>query len=298
MEKRKSPKTVFRKRMVKGVFWTMMGYVVFASTFALFRPNPIAPVQAQVQEQKPVNPATAPGVGSFADNLACEYFLWSNDPKALEARKKRLAPYLIDGMDPKAGLGIEGLASSSKLIKSQVWKIEETGTNQAKVTLRVQYNLTENGKTSYRINYFVVPVASDGQSFVVYDIPYFVPVPKKPAIQLDPKKPSADLIHDSTLTPAISNFLDSFFKVYATGKPEEITYFTKIEPIQGLQGTLDYMTVKKVEVYPTPQSDVYDVHTQVTFTDKGMKTKFHYPFVLKIQKENERWFVIDLKNEQ
>ncbi|WP_134704948.1 conjugal transfer protein [Ammoniphilus sp. YIM 78166] len=298
MEKRKYPRTVLRKRIVKIVFWTMTGYVVIASTFALIRPTSPTPVQAQVQEQKPMNPATGPGVGSFANNLAYEYFLWNKDPKVLEERKKRLAPYLMEGIDPQAGLGIEGLDSSSKLMKSQVWDIEETGPNQAKVTLRVQYTLTENNQPAYKIKYFVVPITSDGKSFVVYDIPYFVPTPKKPEIQPEPEKASADIIHDSTLTTAISNFLDSFFKVYATGKPEEITYFSKINTIEGLHGTLDFVTVKKVEVYPTKQSDVYEIHTQVTFAEKGMKTKFHTPFVLKLQKEKERWFVMDLKHEE
>ncbi len=297
MEKRKLPPTVFRKRFIKGVFWILAGYVVVASTYSLVRPTPPAPVYAQVAEVKPVNPATAPGVGSFADNFAYEYFLWNPDPQAMEQRKKRLAPYLITGMDPHAGLGIEGLDSSSKLIKSQVWNIEETGHNRAKVTLRIQYTLNENDQLLYQIKYFVVPIASDGQSFVVYDIPYFVPAPQKPEIQPEPLKSSADIIHDPTLTPAISNFLDSFFKVYASGKPEEITYFSKIQPIQGLQGTLDYVTVKKVEIYPTPQSGVVEVHTQVTFADKGRKTKFHYPYVLNIQKENERWFVIGLEHD-
>lgn len=288
MAKHNMPRRLTMKRVSIIIFWLFMLYVAFAATIALSRSNPPIDIEALKPSS---NLAMTTGAESFANNFASQYFSWSPENRGIEDCKKRLEPYLADSLDVQAGLNTRELVSSSKLVKSQVWKTIETGENQAEITLRVQY-VTSLGKSSQtQLKYFVVPVVAQEDNFLVYEVPRFIKPPNSIEFKAQPRE-QYSTVNDSKLVKEIGAFIESFFKIYASGTPEEINYFSRAE-IDGLQKVLEYTKLERYSVHPTDDTDRFHVMAEVTFSDHKDKSQFTYPFQLYIKKEAERWYVTD-----
>ena len=78
MQKRTYPKTIFRKKVFKGLFWTGFVLVFFLSVVAIVRVSNFDTDQAEAKqiqpEEKKVNYAISEGAQSFAQNFARELF--------------------------------------------------------------------------------------------------------------------------------------------------------------------------------------------------------------------------------
>lgn len=336
MKKREYPKTVFRKKLIKSVFWLGFGLVFFLSIIAVVRVGnaTVAKVEEPVvEEEKPENLAASAGAATFAQNFAKQYFSW--DLSSAEGRDKRsqaLEKYLAEGLDDQAGLafgdGEENDQWNSKLTGSQVWQIEDTGQNTSIVTLRVEHELSrkvevevevevegdddEDDKTEIEIKeetetsgphekYFAIPIKTDGQSFVVYKTPYFVAAPEKPDIEVEEDLMQEGRIVNVELEEEIKAFLETYFKVYTNGTKEELSYYVKGEEIPSLAGIITFEEVREVAIKAENgdfegNSDSYEVHATVSFTEDQSKIKVIYDFVLTVQKEDDRWFVSDISN--
>ena len=135
MQKRTYPKTIFRKKVLKGLFWTGFALVFFLSVVAIVRVSNLDTNQAEAKqiqpEEKKVNYAVSEGAQSFAQNFARDYFDWQNSDEGIKTRAERLQPYLATGLDKQAGLSFEGMEWNSSLSASQVWNIEDTGKDTA-----------------------------------------------------------------------------------------------------------------------------------------------------------------------
>lgn len=322
MKKRKYPKTVLRKKLIKGAFWTGFTLVLFLSVVAIIRVGNAGAgtVEHPVKQvTKEVNFAAGEGAQSFAQNFASQYFNWQNTDVGKKDRVERLKPYLAIGLDEQAGLGFEGMEWNSSLSKSQVWKVEETGKNTANITLRVHHLLkrtvqpdpkaTEEAAKSetpappakeqqagpYE-KYFVVPIKTDGQSFAVYDIPYFVAGPKKPEITADTQVDEEGKINDTQLQEQVISALNTFFKVYTTGTQDELSYYIKGDSISSMTGIMTFQQVKDILITPGTSSKEYKIFTKSIFQENQSKAQVVYPYELVLVKE-DRWFVKEMKNQ-
>jgi len=137
-------------------------------------------------------------------------------------------PYLANGLDKQASLSFEEMEWSSSLSKSQVWNIEETGNDSALITLRVEHMLKKTTQSDPEKDpaeenagpyekYFVVPVKTDGKSFVVHKVPYFIAAEEKPEITSESSINEKGKLPDTKLQEEISSALNTFFKVYTSG---------------------------------------------------------------------------------
>lgn len=323
MKKREYPKTVLRKKVIKGAFWTGFMFVLFLSVVAIIR---VGNVGADANEQKSVqkvikeqNLAVGEGAQSFAENFAAEYFDWQNTDEGKKKRVERLQPYLATGLDEQAGLSFDGMEWNSTLTKSQVWNVEETEEDTALITLRVMHQLKKTTPPDPKVvekakknkkeppkakvenagpyeKYFVVPVRTDGQSFVVYKIPYFIAAPKKPDIVASRTVDEADTVIDSVLQHEITSFLHTFFKVYTTGTQEELSYYTKDNPISSMSGIMTFQEVKNLLIKKGDHQNTYQIFITAVFQENQSKGQVIYPYKLTIVKEDDRWFVKNIQN--
>ncbi|USK36543.1 conjugal transfer protein (plasmid) [Bacillus sp. F19] len=269
---------------------------------------------------KEENFAAEVGAQSFAENFAAEYFNWENSDDEIKNRAKRLHPYLAKGLDEQAGLAFEGMERSSELDDSQVWNVEETEENTALITLRVQHTLkkttppdakaveqakkdkkplpkAKEEKSEPFEKYIVIPVKTDGKSYVVHKVPYFVPPAKKPEITSDVSISEKGKIQDSQLQDEITSGLTTFFKVYTTGTQEELSYYTKSDEIKAMTGITTFKEVKDTIIKQGDAENEYKVHVTVIFQENQSKAKVIYPYELVLVKEENRLFVKEMKNQ-
>ncbi|MCQ6281094.1 conjugal transfer protein [Bacillus sp. EB600] len=321
MKKREYPKTVLRKKLIKYAFWTGFVLVLFLSIVAIVRVgNATAKDNSMQQVDQKVNHAASEGAQSFAQNFASQYFNWQNTDEGRKNRMERLQPYLAKGLNEQAGLVFDGMEWNSRLTKSQVWNVEETGKDTALITLRVQHILkklpppdpaavaeaqknnteppkaTEESAGPYEKD-FVIPIKTDGKSFVVYKIPYFVAPAKKPQITSDSTIDENSKIQDPKLQEEITSSLNTFFKVYTTGTQEELSYYVKGNEIQTMTGIITFKKVKNTVIKASTSSNEYQVYANVIFQENQSKAQVMYPYQLMLVKQDNRWFVKEMKNQ-
>lgn len=306
MKKREYPKTVFKKKLMKSAFWTAFALVFFLSVVAIVRVGNAGAGAAEnksavnEEQKQSENLAAAEGGQTFAENFAVHYFSWTNTDEEKKKRVERLKPYLAKGLDEQAGLSFEGMKWNSLLGKSQVWAVEETGKDTALITLRVIHNLTQAGNAKKQAGsyekYFVVPVKTDGESFVVYKIPYFTASPGQPEITAETDVEEQGQVNNSELKENITSYLNTFFKVYTTGTQEELSYYVKDDSIKTMKGIMTFIKVENTVIQKGKGGD-YQIYANVAFQEDASKAQVIYPYEITITKEDDRWFVKELKNQ-
>jgi hypothetical protein len=325
MKKREYPKTIFRKKLIKGVFWTVFALVFFLSIVSIIR---VGNAGANQTEEKPVqqvenkvNLAAGEGAQSFSQNFASEYFDWQNTDEGKKNRVDRLSPYLANGLDEQAGLDFNGMEWDSSLSDSQVWNVEETGEDTALITLRVNHTLRKETppdpkavekakkdkkpapkpkeeKSGPHEKYFVIPVKTDGKSFVVYKVPYFIPAPNKPDIVANEPVKEDGKIMDSQVEGEITNALNTFFKVYTSGTQEELAYYIpQGSDISTMKGIISFKEIKDIVIKQGKGKTEYQVYANVMFQENQSKGHVVYPYKITLQKEDNRFFIKELKNQ-
>ena len=312
MQKRTYPKTIFRKKVLKGLFWTGFALVFFLSVVAIVRVSNLDTNQAEAKqiqpEEKKVNYAVSEGAQSFAQNFARDYFDWQNSDEGIKTRAERLQPYLATGLDKQAGLSFEGMEWNSSLSASQVWNIEDTSKDTALITLRVEQILNKTTsqdsnedpseeKSGPHEKYFVVPIQTDGKSFVVHQIPYFNSPSEKPNITSDTSIDENGKIQDTKLQEEITSALNTFLKVYTNGTQEELSYYMKDEDIQTMTGVITFKEIKSLVIKQDGSTNQYKVNATVVFQENQSKAQVVYPYELTLVKEDNRWFVHSIQNQ-
>ena len=324
MEKRKYPKTVMRKKVIKGAFWTGFTLVLFLSIVAIVR---VGNANAGATEEKSVeqvtkveNIAAGEGGKTYAQNFAQQYFNWQNTDDAKKKRIERLSPYLAEGLDEQAGLVFDGSEWNSNFVSSQVWKVESVGNDAALITLVATHELQKVTKFTPKQTkkqkkkkikpkeiekieksgpykkYIVIPVKTDGQSFAVYKTPYFVAGPKKVNIQAQAAISDKEKINDTKLQNEMKTFLNTFFKVYTTGSQEELSYYIKDDKIRSMNGIVTFKEVKEFAIRKGDGKNRYKIELTGVFEENKSKAKMIYPYELSVKKEDKRWFLETIKH--
>jgi hypothetical protein len=324
MKKREYPRPVFRKKMIKGLFWTGFMMMLFLSVVAIVRVgNAGAGADAQETTSEPTetneNLAISVGAQTFAENFATDYFMWENTDEGKKERTERLTPYLAGGLPEHAGLAFEGMEWNSAFTSSQVWKVEETGSDTANITLHVQHELNKTVHPDQKAidqakkekkplpepkeekngpfeKYFVVPVKTDGLSYVVYQTPYYVPAPKKPDIAISTQSKKEEEVRDSVQQEKIHSFLNTFFKVYTTGNQDELSYYIEGDAVQSMSGVLTFQEVKDVLITKGDSQDQYSVYVTVIYVEDQSKAQIVSPYEMNMVKVEDRWLVKSIKN--
>ncbi|MGD7050774.1 conjugal transfer protein [Rossellomorea marisflavi] len=326
MKKREYPKAIFKRKLIKGVFWSGFFLVLFLSVVAIVRvgnadAGAVALEEPKEKESKERNFALSQGAQTFSVNFVKEYFNWENDDEKKLDRADRLSSYIASGLDEQAGLSYEGMEWSSKMKDAQVWNVESTGADSALVTVRVSQVLTkvtppdkeavEKAKkdkkdppepkvetTGPHEKFINIPVKTDGKSFVVHQIPYFVASPKKPDIKADSvvDEEGKEKVEDSTIREEATSFLNTFFKVYTTGTQEELSYYVDKNSIQSMHGIMTFKEIQNLIVKKGQQKNDYEVSATIIFTENGSKGQVVYPYHLTVTKKGDRWLVKELNH--
>ncbi|MBM7554574.1 conjugal transfer protein [Thalassobacillus pellis] len=318
-KKREYPRTVLRKKVFKGLFWAGFTFVLFLSVVAIVR---VGNANGGIQDSSPAaraeqisqNPATSIGAQTFAQIFATHYFHWENTDEGRKKRAATLKYYLAKGMEEQAGLSFDGLEWNSSLDSSRVWEVKETGNDTAIITLRVKQRLhrtippdkkaIEAAKKAKKdipkpkeeekgpfTNYFAIPVKTDGQSYVVHRKPYYVPEPFTPDIQAHPDVSPEGRVNDAALQKQVTDFLQTFFKVYTTGTQEELTYYTTGEDFRGMKGIVTFQEVKELLLKEGKKPNETRVFTTIRYSVDHSKAQVAYNYELLLEQEGDRWLV-------
>ncbi|WP_053351203.1 conjugal transfer protein [Ornithinibacillus contaminans] len=291
------PKGFIAKKSGVIIFWVTFGFMFLVVFSTLFSGDSSEAKTKEVSNVKNLA-ASAEGI-QFAKNFTRDYFTWEVSDKGKSVRKETMSKYLADGLDEYAGISFNGLQWNSNFVDSEVKEVVENGENLALITLLTRFELRSvDGNDTKKIEkYFVIPVAYDGKTFGVYELPKFTFIQENTTLQ---KVVSNKLNRaETSIAGEIKEFLPTFLKSYAEDTKDKLNYILTEENVtDGLQGMMKFSDVKEANVFVGEQPDHYVVFATVIFlepeTNLAIETNYHITVV----NRDDRYIVSGINDQE
>ena len=281
-------------RMKKALLWGGVVTSAVAGTSVLglwaageFNITAATPV-VQQQKQEEVSQA----VRSFALQFAHEYFKWTIGQP--DRREERLKPFLARGMDPQAGLDFSNLSRHAVPEHLTIWK-EEPGRKKGEYVITVSalvnfYDAKDTKKYFTKRMLLEVPIKQKNErDMAVIENPRLVPLPAETSIQKERESLVGEPL-DSSEEEALRSAAETFFKTYASGKQEELSYLMAgDQKVETFQGKMRFVAVEQMQAVKKGDRVVSELVLRLADPTTGMEmtTSYEIDWV----KEDGRWFV-------
>ncbi len=303
----RKPRAYIFRKLGAVTFWSLFGFmflVVLVNIVSSSNSNANADEEIVFE----INSTTQPAAIEFAKDYAKEYFTWVNDD--LEDRELRVQPYLATGIDV-GNLDLAGMGWNATLVGSALEEVNEISSNKSHIILSVNVKLTrvvttgqgknakEEEETENLEKYFAVPVATDGESYGVYNKPYFTNVDKEVTVAntgVDKHLDGIDSEYAEEETN-IKNFLPTFYESYAMDTQDKLSYVLDDPDVVGLEETMNFVEVKSTEVYQGRYANEFIVANTVTFEEPTSQLTFDNDFLILVEKSSNRYIVKTLNAE-
>jgi len=290
------PTSTKEMRVKKVALWGLLisSTVVGSSVLGLYTAGKLNVSSAQsIIEQKEESPSVGLSAQAFAKEFAHEYFKWNVGLE--EQRAKRLEAYLAKGLDPQAGINFQTIQRHARAEHIEVFDIKEHNKNKSTIYISAivnYFNPKDQNDYFSKRQILAVPITVQSHNrFAVADLPYLIPVPSKANTVWKNEPLSGQAVINEQ---EVQNALESFFKVYTSGKDSEIQYLTKSDqPIHGFKGAMEFLAIEDLEV--SQQGNQFNARALVRMKEVDSEVEMSVPYTIELLKENDRYFVTNLK---
>lgn len=207
-----------------------------------------------VVKEKIVNTS---GAENFTKDFAKEYFSWKNNKEAIEKRMNNLEQYLTEeGLTWSQDMVRADIPTSSEVQSVKIIDVEKSS-KKFSVSFLVEQKITEGKKTQVVSSAYQVTIFEDENgNHIVTSLPTMIAKPEKAKYEV--KQVENDSKIDTKTTEEITEFLETFFKLYPTASEKELEYYVEngaLRPISTHLKLVELISVayKKVEkIYMQP----------------------------------------------
>lgn len=240
-----------------------------------------------VVKEKVVNTS---GVENFTKDFVKEYFSWKNNKEVIEKRMSTLGQYLTE----------EGLALSQDMVRadiptsSEVQSVKildvEKNSEEFTVSFLVEQKITEGKKIQAISSAYQVTIYEDEKgNHIVTSLPTMIAKPDK--AKYEAKQAESDSEIDAKTTEEITEFLETFFKLYSTASEKELEYYVENGVMRPIKSNLKFVKLVNL-AYQVKGKDIH-VTVVAKFLGNTVKTidSFQYSFTLQ---KKENWKIVDV----
>ncbi|PFZ88646.1 conjugal transfer protein [Bacillus wiedmannii] len=300
------------RKVGKVTFWFVMGFVVVGSSLSFIQlagpPRAVA-VQEKTEEPVKINMSEAELI-AYANNFAANYFNWKVDMNVAEERRKRLEKFLVEGSDEQGGLNRDTLKNASSiLVKSEAVEVRQKG-NEAEVTLKIIQKLEpvnnpapgttqapDTPKEPKEVTrYFSIPILMEKGKMIVPNNPTIVHGEREKApYKIATFKSEGREINTDAEIKKVEQFLQSVFKVYTEGTPEEIAYyFEKSNITNGLKGIMTFSKLENLRIYEDKDKG-YRVLVDAKLKDNDSSLEYTYSYDINLVNKDNKFSISSMK---
>jgi hypothetical protein len=196
-------------------------------------------------------------------------------------------------MDPQAGLDFSNLSRHAVPEHLTIWKEELKGKGEYVITVSALVNFYDAKDTK---KYFTkrmlleVPIKQKNErDMAVIENPRLVPLPAETSIQKERESLVGEPL-DSSEEEALRSAAETFFKTYASGKQEELSYLMAgDQKVETFQGKMRFVAVEQMQAVKKGDRVVSELVLRLADPTTGMEmtTSYEIDWV----KEDGRWFV-------
>lgn len=228
-------------------------------------------------------------IENFVRAFAKSYYSWSNTQESIDKRTAAINNYLTKSLqDLNVDTVRQDIPTSSTVTDVKIWDIEQAGTDDFNVTYSVDQTVTE-GETSigYTSAYMVVVHVDSNGNMVITQNPTISSTPTKSSYE--PKTKESDGTVDAATTEEVTEFLETFFKLYPTATETELAYYVEgnaLEPING-----DYLYSELGNPVFTKDGGNVKVKVSVKFIDNQTKAAQVSQYELTLYKDSN-WKIL------
>ncbi|MDE6760262.1 MAG: conjugal transfer protein [Lachnospiraceae bacterium] len=226
----------------------------------------------------------------FVKDFAKVYYTWNNTKESIDTRTVFISKYISKELQALNTDTVRmDIPTCSAVNDVQIWSVKDNG-NDFEVIYSVTQTITEGEQSTVLTSSFNVTVHLDSyNNMVITKNPTICSLPEKS--DFEPKIKESDSTIDAERTLEITEFLETFFKLYPTITETEITYYVRnnaLYPINndsyvfaGLEKPVLQLTDEQIKAYVT-----------VKYLDTRTKATQISQFSLTLEK-GENWVIVD-----
>ena len=238
-----------------------------------------------VVKEKVVNTS---GVESFTKDFAKEYFSWKNNKEVIEKRMNNLEQYLTEeGLTFSQDMVRVDIPTSSEVQSVKVLDVEK-GPEEFVVSFLVDQKITEGKKTQSISSAYRVTIFEDEKgNHIVTSLPTMVAKPEKAKYEV--KQVESDSEIDAKTTEEITEFLETFFKLYPAASEKELEYYVENDAMRPIDHNLKF--VELVNPIYQKNGKEFQLNVGVKYLNEVEKVTNIYQYQLKLIKDGN-WRII------
>lgn len=274
------------RKMVLALWLLLSGSLVFGVYKNFTAIDQHTTHEKVVVKEKIVNTS---GVESFTEDFSKEYFSWKNNKEVIEKRMSNLEQYLTE----------EGLALSQDMVRadiptsSEVQEVKildvEKSLEEFDVSFLVKQKITEGKKAQSISSAYRVTVFEDEKgNRIVTNLPTMIAKPEK--AQYEEKQVESDSEIDVKTREEITDFLETFFKLYPTASEKELEYYVENDVMRPINTNLKL--VELVNTVFTQNGKIVQVKVDVKYLDNLSKVTNYFQYKMELQKDGN-WIIIN-----
>lgn len=296
------PKGYFARKIGVASFWVLFSFMFLVVCVTLFSPNDEATAENEMNFE--INQATTPEAIQFAENFLKEYFTWTVNEEGNKVRQEKLMKYISEELVGHPAFDVKNLEWNSTFKKSEIREITEKGDHLAYITFLVDFEFTkvinaddpeqnEKGPEIKTLQkYIEVPVAYDGYSYGIYELPKFTHIFEDKTTVKSVKTSTKFQQADIEIVNKVNEFLPTFFKTYAEDEKEKLNYMLKKENItNGLNGSMRFEDIENLQVFNGNEENQFFVFVEVIFVEPETQTPFVVNHQLELTLEQDKLLV-------
>ena len=228
-------------------------------------------------------------IENFVKDFAKSYYSWSNNKEAIEARTAAINNYLTKALqDLNVDTVRIDIPTNSTVNEVKIWNVEQAGKDEYTVTYSVDQTVTEGEQSSRNTAAYTVTVHVDGDgNMVITKNPTISSMPVKSSYE--PKAQETDGTMDAAITEEVTEFLETFFKLYPTATEKELSYYVSGNALAPVSG--DYLYSELINPLFTMDGDTVKVSISVKYLDQKTKAEQISQLDL-ILKKDSNWRII------
>ncbi|OOG23946.1 conjugal transfer protein [Enterococcus casseliflavus] len=238
-----------------------------------------------VVKEKIVNTS---GVESFTKDFVKEYFSWKNNKEVIEKRMSNLGQYLTEeGIALSQDMVRADIPTSSEVQSVKILEVEKDSDDFV-VSFLVDQKVTEGKKAQQVSSAYRVKIFEDEKgNHIVTSLPTMIAKPDK--AQYETKQIESDSEIDAKTTKEITEFLETFFKIYPAASKKELEYYVENNVLQPVNVKLKFSKIVSIVTQKT--RDKFQTRFVVQYIDENAKAVNVFQYMLILQK-NEVWKIV------
>ncbi len=296
-------KSTVPQKIGKILLWTLVVFLLLRGIGSIFKQDEAVTAQTLINSYEKDSEAkkTVEFQGkAFAESFCLEYL--SLNGRDTEGYLKRLVGYTQKDVDMNTNIlaDVKTEAFSANGYKL-TWTSDNTFT--VDVRARVKYFNVESlasdqspvQQTELMKDYQIkdvclrVPVLEKDGHFQITGYPAFIPSEDKANVETKPysgKEASEGTKED------ILSVMESFFKIYYTGNPGEISYYMldSTKPLKGLEGRYEFVSLDEITVYQNTEKSYY-VIVKLSIKDSTNGVTVPQQYKIDLVRKEDKYYI-------